>query len=116
MAGKREAAKLATEAKIRETAARLFHEFGYEAVTMRQIAKAAGVSTGAIFTSHESKEQLFEISTGQPAPDVRGWIRMVSGMQPALDGPVTDQEVRRMLDKVVAHATYIKATLYGAQG
>ena len=54
----REARKQATRALLLQTAARLFDELGYEATTMRAIAKAAGMATGSAFVHFESKEAL----------------------------------------------------------
>src|SRR5690348_15746334 len=49
-----------TRALIVETALRLFRERGYEATTMRIIAKEAGVSVGNAYYYFSSKEQLVQ--------------------------------------------------------
>jgi AcrR family transcriptional regulator len=49
-----------TRALIVETALRLFRENGYEATTMRAIAKEAGVSTGNAYYYFGSKEELIQ--------------------------------------------------------
>jgi AcrR family transcriptional regulator len=49
-----------TRALIVETALRLFRERGYEATTMRAIAKEAGVSTGNAYYYFGSKEELIQ--------------------------------------------------------
>jgi AcrR family transcriptional regulator len=49
-----------TRALIVETALRLFREHGYEATTMRAIAKEAGVSTGNAYYYFGSKEELIQ--------------------------------------------------------
>jgi AcrR family transcriptional regulator len=47
-----------TRAAIIEAALRLFREIGYEATTMRAIAREAGVSTGNAYYYFSSKEEL----------------------------------------------------------
>lgn len=66
---KRLIAKKQTRAKILKAARKLWAEPGtYEASTMRIIAKAAGVSTGAIFGNWASKDDLWLEAMGYPAP------------------------------------------------
>jgi len=66
--GLREVKKARTRQFIAETAARLFAERGYEASTIRDIAKAAGMSTGAVFASFTDKSDLFtEIAEAEQA-------------------------------------------------
>jgi AcrR family transcriptional regulator len=49
-----------TRAAIAEAALRLFREHGYEATTMRAIAKEAGVATGNAYYYFGSKEELIQ--------------------------------------------------------
>jgi AcrR family transcriptional regulator len=49
-----------TRAAIAEAALRLFRENGYEATTMRAIAKEAGVATGNAYYYFASKEELIQ--------------------------------------------------------
>ena len=49
-----------TRAAIVEAALRLFRENGYEATTMRAIAKEAGVATGNAYYYFSSKEELIQ--------------------------------------------------------
>jgi AcrR family transcriptional regulator len=48
-----------TRARISEVAARLFLERGYDAVTVAEIAKEAGVSSVTVFNHFPRKEDLF---------------------------------------------------------
>ena len=57
---RRQAAKLRTRQKVLEAARNLFAERGYEPATIRDIAKAAGMSTGAVFANFQDKAELFE--------------------------------------------------------
>jgi len=52
-------AKQRTREKIVAAAKMLFAERGYEGATIRDIAKAAGMSTGAVFASFTDKADLF---------------------------------------------------------
>jgi AcrR family transcriptional regulator len=53
-------AKQRTREKILEAARQLFNERGYEGATVRDIARAAGMSTGAVFASFADKAELFD--------------------------------------------------------
>ncbi|MFI7121819.1 TetR/AcrR family transcriptional regulator [Amycolatopsis sp. NPDC049868] len=48
-----------TRARILEVANRMFHERGYEAVTVAEIAREAGVSSVTVFNHFPRKEDLF---------------------------------------------------------
>jgi AcrR family transcriptional regulator len=52
-------AKQRTREKILASAKALFAEKGYEGATIRDIASAAGMSTGAVFASFTDKSDLF---------------------------------------------------------
>jgi AcrR family transcriptional regulator len=61
-------AKQRTREKITAAARVLFAERGYEGATIRDIAKAAGMSTGAVFASFTDKSDLFtEIAEAEQA-------------------------------------------------
>jgi AcrR family transcriptional regulator len=57
---RRALSKLRTRLKVLEAARDLFIERGYEAATVRDIARRAGMSTGAVFANFEDKSDLFE--------------------------------------------------------
>lgn len=57
---RRALAKQRTREKILAAARQLFTERGYEGATIRDIAKAAGMSTGAVFASFSDKSELFD--------------------------------------------------------
>jgi len=56
---RRALAKQLTRAKLLEAAREMFAERGYEAATVRDIAAAANLSTGAVFASFSDKADLF---------------------------------------------------------
>lgn len=57
---RRQEAKLRTRQKVLDAARRLFGERGYDAATIRDIAREAGMSTGAVFANFTDKIDLFE--------------------------------------------------------
>lgn len=59
MPTRRALAKQQTRAKVLAAARSLFSEQGYEGATIRDIAAAAGMSTGAVFANFSDKSDLF---------------------------------------------------------
>ena len=57
---RRQAAKVRTRHKVLDAARTLFSERGYDAATIRDIAKGAGMSTGAVFANFQDKAELFD--------------------------------------------------------
>ncbi|MDV6331759.1 TetR/AcrR family transcriptional regulator [Asticcacaulis sp. 201] len=57
--GNRAKSKERNRLKILESAATLFRERGFEAATLRDIARAAGLSTGALFANFADKNEIF---------------------------------------------------------
>jgi AcrR family transcriptional regulator len=75
----RSQAKRRTREKILAAARQLFAEHGYEASTIRDIAKTAGMSTGAVFASFTDKSDLFtEIAETEQA-DLHQAMRLAIG-------------------------------------
>jgi AcrR family transcriptional regulator len=73
--GKRAQAAAVTRARLVEVARGLFATYGYETVTLRQIAAAANLSTGALFLNWPGKEALFAEVMGRPhITDARGAV------------------------------------------
>lgn len=56
---RRTLAKQQTRAKVLAAARKLFAESGYQGATIRDIAAAAGMSTGAVFANFSDKSDLF---------------------------------------------------------
>ena len=55
----RDGRKQATRARVLSAASELFDELGFEAATIRTIARRAGVSTGSVFTTFSGKTEIF---------------------------------------------------------
>lgn len=65
---KRNESKAATAEAVKAAARTLFKLQGYEGVTIRGVATAAGLSTGAVFSTFADKAHLFREIFGRPAP------------------------------------------------
>ena len=68
----------ATRGAILAAAYRRFGEAGFAAVTMDEIATAAGLAKGAVYHHFPSKEALFEAVFERAAGDVQGRVREVA--------------------------------------
>lgn len=64
--GMRDIAANATRAKMLEAARVCFKSLGYERSTIRDIAKTAGMSTGAFFAHWKGKEAVYVELYGHP--------------------------------------------------
>ncbi|MBN9480897.1 MAG: TetR/AcrR family transcriptional regulator [Bordetella sp.] len=72
---RRQAAKVRTRQKVLDAARALFAERGYDAATIRDIAKGAGMSTGAVFANFQDKAELFEAVFSEEMEGLRADIR-----------------------------------------
>jgi AcrR family transcriptional regulator len=82
--GRREASKQATSAALRQAAARLFAERGYEATTVRDIAQLAGVTERTLYRYFDGKEGLV-------AEDYGAWLGLLQDAitaRPASEPPL----------------------------
>lgn len=90
---RRQAAKIRTRQKVLDSARQLFAERGYEPATIRDIAKGAGMSTGAVFANFQDKAELFEavLTTDmvQVAERVRAAAAAESGLKDRLRAALT---------------------------
>tara|TARA_R110002167_G_scaffold21126_3_gene76926 strand:- start:362 stop:1150 length:789 start_codon:yes stop_codon:yes gene_type:complete len=96
---RRQAAKVRTRQKVLDAARALFAERGYDAATIRDIAKEAGMSTGAVFANFQDKAELFEAVLSQDMAKLADILK--GGVVP--DAPVRE----RLLGAISAgyHAT-----------
>ncbi|MFC5346292.1 TetR/AcrR family transcriptional regulator [Brevundimonas staleyi] len=67
--GRRKQAKARTLQKVKDAARALFDTLGYDATTMRDVARHTGMSTGAVFASFpDGKDQMWTEVMGCPPP------------------------------------------------
>jgi len=76
---RRALAKLQTRNKVLAAARKLFSEHGYEGATIRDIAAAAGMSTGAVFANFTDKSDLFRDIMVSDLTKLNGEIREAVG-------------------------------------
>lgn len=76
---RRQAAKVRTRQKVLDAARALFAERGYDAATIRDIAKGAGMSTGAVFANFQDKAELFEAVFSEEMEGLLADIRGAAG-------------------------------------
>lgn len=84
---RRQAAKIRTRGKVLDAARGLFAERGYDAATIRDIAKGAGMSTGAVFANFQDKAELFETVLGDELGELLNAIQTGAPK----DGSVADR-------------------------
>lgn len=91
--GTRARSKERNRLKILESATSLFRERGYEAATLRDIARGAGLSTGALFANFTDKTEIFLTVIGDENAHV------VQVMREAYDEslPLADRLRRQMM-------------------
>lgn len=83
---RRAMAKQQTREKVLQAARELFIERGYEGATIRDIARAAGMSTGAVFASFADKNELFDAILNDD------FAALLEPMQDAVIGATTARE------------------------
>jgi AcrR family transcriptional regulator len=95
---RRALAKQQTRSRILDAARRLFSEHGYEGATIRDIAAAASMSTGAVFANFADKYDLFHEILELEAESA------VEIMQTAVAGGATvDDTLQRMFRASFVH-------------
>lgn len=110
-ATKRAEAALRTRAAVLAAAKTLFEHHGYEAVTLRQVAAEAGMSTGSIFAHVADKAELFEAATGHPAPDVVAFLRYVE--EGKFDAEKGNDGAEAKLDEMACRAKELRHHIQG---
>lgn len=69
-----EAMRAKTEERIRAAAVSLFARHGFAATGIRDVARAAGISTGLVYRHHASKEDLFDALVAEAAEGLRAVV------------------------------------------
>ncbi len=83
---RRQAAKVRTRQKVLDAARALFAERGYEPATIRDIAKGAGMSTGAVFANFQDKAELFEAVLAEDLARLGETLRAAAARESTLRG------------------------------
>ncbi len=111
--GIRQVQKARKQEAILSAARDLFARYGFEAVTIRQISKAAGVSTGSMFASWAGKASVFEAAMGFAAPDIEAYLLKVSDSSIMAQ---TDLEARAALTQLGIEADRLRNLIVGLGG
>ncbi len=109
---KRQKAKALTTSRIAEAAKPLFEARGYDAVTIRAVAKASGYSLGAVFNCYVDKADLWLRVMGRPVPDFEGFVRMVANIEIA--SPEWGDDSREALISLIERARRMHGQPVGA--
>lgn len=83
---RRQAAKIRTRQKVLDAARALFAERGYEPATIRDIAKGAGMSTGAVFANFQDKAELFEAVLSEDMAKLAVTLKAAAAAEATLRG------------------------------
>lgn len=86
----------ATRRKILVEATKLFARQGYHKTTVTDIANAIGMTQGALFHHFPNKEAVLHAVVARLA---RGF----QDYRQAMEGPVSDETLQRVLDSMVVH-------------
>ena len=70
--------------KIKEAAYKEFLEKGFEKASMRNIAKTAGITTGAFYSRFENKDALYKTVFEDVTTKLERLLFLVSGMMQML--------------------------------
>lgn len=84
-----------TRRKVVEAARELFLAGGYEGVTIRDIARRSGKSTGSVFCHFSGKDELFKECVGVEA-NVEGFLRQIIGGED--EAPLLRQKLAAFAD------------------
>ena len=93
-------------------AMRLFAEEGYDNVSVRAVARAAGVAPGLAYHYFDSKEKMFAEAIGDYAR------RCAEGINAILDeeGPSLDERLDRAVSLASGHASFPHEAYFHAEG
>ena len=100
------------KAELLDTAMRLFAEKGYDNVSVRSVAREAGVASGRAYHYFDSKQRLFDAAIGHYAE------RCSEGMRAALDdGALSlDEKIEGAIAAATEHAAFPHGSRLHAEG
>lgn len=100
------------KAELLDTAMRLFAEKGYDNVSVRSVAREAGVASGLAYHYFDSKQRLFDAAIGHYAE------RCSEGMRAALDDRALslDEKIEGAIAAATEHAAFPHGSRLHAEG
>ncbi len=103
-----------TQHKILAIAKGLFLSQGYTATSMRQIAKAVGITPAAIYNHFSGKEEIFNLLLEEAAP-ITSILSLFETIE--VDDPKTciEATIFQMIDLFSRHDDYLQLALIDAQ-
>ena len=82
------------EDRILDSAFSVFGEHGFQATTLKEIAQAAGISSGSVYTYFPDKESLFKAAVN------RGWASFIDELETINRGRfLHDERIAILLDR-----------------
>ncbi|RYX92211.1 MAG: TetR/AcrR family transcriptional regulator [Comamonadaceae bacterium] len=75
-----------TETRIKEVAVRLISRYGFESMTLRQLAEAAGLQSGSIYRYYSSKQDLL---ASLLVEHMQGLLQEWEAVMPCTEDPLT---------------------------
>lgn len=123
---RRQAAKLRTADRVLQAAREHFTTVGYEAGTIRDIAKGAGMSTGSIFANYKNKAVLYRAAMGHDPITPEEGARAIAELKNALGEDTTAYadailrifqiDVPEELEKIASDGIPFREYVKGADG
>lgn len=102
----RAAASAVTRTKVIEAAARLFNARHYDEVGFREVAKAIGMSPGAVTAHFPTKIELWEACAGgYKMPTPADWAAAVDALDHLESSSEYNTDVHRTARRIVAKAS-----------
>lgn len=108
-AGKRQLSKIQTREKILAAARSEFAGKGYHGASIRELASAAGVSTGAFYGNFDNKREIFETIMDEIYITMKSIIDdaatdLIANIKNTPSGKLTSEMVRKLVDKIFREA------------
>lgn len=103
-----------TREEILAAARRLFLSQGYTATTMRQIARAVGVTPAAIYNHFPGKEELFTTILHSTAPYDQ-LFALLSGIEADTPAAMLQQALQGAIELLSRHRDYVRLAMIDSQ-
>ncbi len=103
-----------TRQEILDAAKGLFLAQGYTATSMRQVARAVGITPAAIYNHFPGKDEIFTSLLQQEAP-YDDLFALTDGMQDDTPEGLLGQMLRGAIELVAEHQDYLRLAMIDAQ-